>query len=625
VFVVLNVQNLAVQYGRQELFMNATFQCRPGQRFGITGKNGAGKSSLLRIISGQEKPADGQVHLPMNAQIGMLSQDHFKYESWPVIDVVISGNSQLWQAFKTKDELLAKTDFTEEDGLLLGALEEQIAHHRGYEAQSIAQTLLSGLGIVQEKHHGTMGALSGGFKLRVLLAQVLFQNPDVLLLDEPTNHLDITSIHWLEEYLKTEFEGIVLFVSHDKHFLNSVSTHILDIDYGTITPYVGNYDRSLALKAQAEEQRSSARKNQEAKVEQLQTFVEKFGAKASKAKQAKSKQKQIDKIELTEIKTSNRGAPYFSFKQLRPSGKRAFAAENISKSFGELQVLNKVSFELLRGEKVAIIGANGIGKSTFLKIAMNELAPDTGRIEWGHEASVGYCAQDHHEQLHGDQTVFQYLESEAPADQRDRVRSVLGQMLFSGDDVHKSISNISGGEAARLLLGSLIIKQPNVIVLDEPTNHLDLEAIEALGKALKAFPGTCLFVSHDRDFVRLLATRIIVLTPHGLDDVTASYDEYLDAAGQDYLSRAKANVEKKSAKNAAPKPVKKVIPDNMNGKLQREIETLEKQIQEIDARMADPDFYIDTDKKEIKALNTQRRELQAVLDEKWAGWEASSE
>jgi ATPase subunit of ABC transporter with duplicated ATPase domains len=615
---MLNIQNLAVQYGRQELFQNATFQCRPGQRFGITGKNGAGKSSLLRIISGQEKPADGEVHLPQDAQVGMLSQDHFKYETWPVVDVVISGNAQLWNAFKRKEEILAKADFTEEDGLLLGTLEEQIAHHRGYEAQSIAQTLLSGLGIVQEKHTGTMGALSGGFKLRVLLAQVLFQNPDVLLLDEPTNHLDITSIHWLEEYLKTEFDGIVLFVSHDKHFLNSVSTHILDIDYGTVTPYVGNYDRSLELKAQAEEQRSAARRNQEMKVEQLQTFVEKFGAKASKAKQAKSKQKQIDRIELTEIKATNRGAPYFSFKQLRPSGKRAFAAENISKSFGELQVLNKVSFEMLRGEKVAIIGANGIGKSTFLKIAMNELAPDTGKIEWGHEANVGYCAQDHHEQLKGAQTLFQYLEGEAPADQRDRVRSILGQMLFSGDDAHKQVSQLSGGEAARLLLGSLIIKQPNVIVLDEPTNHLDLEAIEALGKALKAFPGSCLFVSHDRDFVRLLATRIIVLTPHGLEDITASYDDYLNAAGQDYLSRAKSNTEKKPAKAAVEKPKKREMPDNISGKLQREIEQLEKSIQAIDNQMSHPDFYIDTDKKEIKALNAQRKELQTELDAKWA-------
>jgi ATPase subunit of ABC transporter with duplicated ATPase domains len=621
---MLNLQNISVQYGRQELFHHATFQCRPGQRFGITGKNGAGKSSLLRIIAGIEKPAEGEVHLPSGARLGMLSQDHFQYESWPVVDVVISGNAQLWQAFKTKDELLAKADFTEEDGLLLGALEEQIAHYRGYEAQSIAQTLLSGLGIAQEKHHGTMGALSGGFKLRVLLAQVLFQNPDVLLLDEPTNHLDITSIHWLEEYLKTEFEGIVLFVSHDKHFLNSVSTHILDIDYQAVTPYTGNYDRSLDLKAQAEDQRAAARRNQEMKVEQLQTFVEKFGAKASKAKQAKSKQKQIERIELTEIKTTNRGAPYFSFKQARPSGKRAFGAENIGKSFGELTVLNKVSFELLRGEKVAIIGANGIGKSTFLKIAMNEMIPDTGKIEWGHEANVGYCAQDHHEQLHGTQTLFQYLEGEAPADQRDKVRSVLGQMLFSGDDAHKLISQLSGGEAARLLLGALIIKQPNVIILDEPTNHLDLEAIEALGNALKAFPGTCLFVSHDRDFVRLLATRIIVLTPHGLEDVTASYDEYLDAAGQDYLSRAKSNVEKKPAKGGAEKPVKRVIPDNMNGKLQREIEHLEKSIKEIDTQMSHPDFYIDTDKKEIKALNTQRKELQTALDEKWASWEAGN-
>ncbi|HLF66537.1 MAG TPA: ATP-binding cassette domain-containing protein, partial [Gammaproteobacteria bacterium] len=526
---MLNVQNLALQYGRQELFSNSTFQCRPKQRFGITGKNGAGKSSLLRILAGTEKASGGEYSLPMGAQLGMLSQDHFKYESWPVVDVVVSGNAALWRAFKQKEVLLAKADFTEEDGLQLGALEEQIAHHRGYEAQSIAQTLLSGLGIVQEKHQGPMSSLSGGFKLRVLLAQVLFQNPDLLLLDEPTNHLDITSIHWLEEYLKEEFDGIVLFVSHDKHFLNTVATHILDIDYGAITPYTGNYDRSLELKHQAEEQRSSARKHQEAKVEQLQTFVEKYGAKASKAKQAKSKQKQIDRIELTEIKTTNRGAPYFSFKQARPTGKRVVTLDNIKKSFGDLTVLNRVSVELLRGEKVAIIGANGIGKSTLLKIIVNELPADEGKFDWGHEVQMGYFAQDHHEQLKGNQTLFHFLEDKAPHDMRDKVRSVLGQMLFSGDDAHKTISQLSGGEAARLLIGSLIITQPNVLVMDEPTNHLDLEAISALAKALKAYPGTCLFVSHDRDFVRALATRIIVLTPHGLADITASYDEYLDA------------------------------------------------------------------------------------------------
>lgn len=541
---MLNIQNLSIQYGRHTLFEEATFQCRPQQRFGITGKNGAGKSSLLRVINGTEKPMAGEASLPANAQVGTLSQDHFQYESWPVVDVVISGNSQLWEAFKQKDILLAKEDFTEEDGLALGTLEEQIAHHRGYEAPSIAQTLLSGLGIVQDKHFGPMGALSGGFKLRVLLAQVLFQNPDVLLLDEPTNHLDITSIHWLEEYLKNEFEGIVLFVSHDRHFLNTVATHILDIDYGTITPYTGNYDRSLELKAQAEEQRTSARKHQEAKIEQLQTFVEKFSAKASKAKQAQSKQKQIDRMELTEVKASNRGAPYFMFKQARPSGKRALLIDKVGKSFGDLTVLNNVSFQLMRGEKVAIIGANGIGKSTLLKIVMNELPADEGMYEWGHEASVGYFAQDHHEQLHGSQTLFQYLEDKAPHDMRDKVRSILGQMLFSGDDAHKLIAQLSGGEAARLLLGGLIITQPNVLIMDEPTNHLDLEAIAGLAKALKTYPGSCLFVSHDRDFVRALATRIIVLTPKGLKDITASYDEYLDAAGEDYLSRGKSSGKK---------------------------------------------------------------------------------
>lgn len=543
---MITASKLAMRYGGQTLFENATLSCRPGERYGVVGKNGAGKSTLLRMIAGEFPPAEGTIDFSAKAELGLLKQDHYTYETWRLLDVVIAGKPRLQAALEEKDKLLNHVDFTEEDGIRLGELEGVIAEENGYEAESFAHRLLSGLGIEMSKHKGPLSALSGGFKLRVLLAQVLFQEPDILLLDEPTNHLDITSIHWLEEYLKESFEGILLFVSHDRHFLNSVSSHILDIDYGTVTDYTGNYERFLVSKAQNEERAKASREQQDAKVDQLKDFVNKFGAKASKAAQARSKQKQIDRIELTEVKVSNRGAPYFKFLQSRPSGKQTLNVEKVAKAYGELKVLTNISFQAFRGEKIAIIGPNGMGKSTLLKIIMKQLSADQGTFEWGYETQPGYFAQDHHEQLQGDLTVHQWLNDQAPSGMRDKVRSFLGQMLFSGNTVDKKIEQLSGGEAGRLLLAGLMINQPNVLILDEPTNHLDLEAITGLMEALSKFEGTVLFVSHDRDFVRGLASRIIVLTPQGLRDITASYDDYLNAAGEDFLDRETSTKKAKS-------------------------------------------------------------------------------
>jgi ATPase subunit of ABC transporter with duplicated ATPase domains len=617
---MLGVSKLGMRFGSQLLFEEATFQCRPNQRFGITGKNGAGKSTLLEVLAGHDNSHEGEISLPQAATIGILKQDHFQYENWRVLDVVIAGKPELWDAIQQKEELFSKVEFTEEDGIKLGELEEVVAANNGYEAESFAATLLSGLGIAQEKQNGSMQALSGGFKLRVLLAQVLFQEPDLLLLDEPTNHLDITSIHWLEQYLTYEFEGILLFISHDKHFLNSVATHILDIDYDTIIPYTGNYDAFTLTKAQVEEQSRAARGQQEAKISQLREFVDKFGAKNTKAKQAKSKQKQIERMELTEVKTSNRRAPFFKFTQCRPSGKSVLKVKEISKSFGELQVLNNVSFELFRGEKVAIIGPNGMGKSTIIKIILDQLPVDQGEYQWGHEVYQGYFAQDHHEQLAGEQTVFSWLEERAPAQQRMHVRNYLGQMLLSGDDVKKRVSQLSGGEAARLLAANLIINQPNVLILDEPTNHLDLESVAALAEALAKFEGTLLFVSHDRDFVRKIASRIIVLTPQGLQDVTKSYDEYLDSAGEDYLDR-----NKKEAKEKPEKQPKAKKSSNKSGKkeskLQKQITELEQELLLIDEQMAAPEFYQNTPQEDVTALQQERKSVQRRIDEKLAEWE----
>ncbi len=622
---MLSTQNLGLRYGAQSLFTDATLLCHAEERYGITGKNGAGKSSALRVIAGVETPSEGEVFLPQNAQVGMLKQDHFQYENWRLLDVVIAGKADLWEAFKEKDALLAHADFTEADGVRLGELEEVIGMNRGYEAESFAHKLLSGLGLAAEKHEGQMSALSGGFKLRVLLAQVLFQEPEVLLLDEPTNHLDITSIHWLEEYLKNEFKGILLFVSHDKHFLNSVSTHILDIDYGTITDYYGNYDQFMFSKMQTGLQQEHERKHQDAKVAQLQSFVDRFGSKASKAKQAKSKQRQIEKIELTEVKVSNRTAPYFHFNPQRPSGKVVLEVDNVFKSYGEHAVLRKVTFQLLRGEKVAIIGANGLGKSTLLKIIMGLLPADSGEYRWGYETHVGYFAQDHHEQLNEDTTLLAWLTERSPPLLRPRVRNYLGQMLFSGDDVHKKISQLSGGEAARLLAAYWMMQEPNVLIMDEPTNHLDLESVEALGESLVKFDGTVLFVSHDRDFVRQVASRIIILTPNGLQDITAGYDEYLDASGQDYLTRDVKAVSVGNERKSNSKKSQKSGSGSGKAadKIEKQMAEIEQNIALLDAQMAAPNFYADATPQEVRALQEERERLTKSLDECLSQWEQS--
>lgn len=618
---MITASKLSMRFGGQTLFENSTFTCRPGERYGVVGKNGAGKSTLLQMIAGEFPPAEGELDFSAQAEIGLLKQDHYRYEDWRLLDVVIAGKPKLQAALEEKDELLNHEEFTEADGIRLGELEGIIAENNGYSAESFAHRLLSGLGIAMEKHEGPLSALSGGFKLRVLLAQVLFQDPDILLLDEPTNHLDITSIHWLEEYLKESFEGILLFVSHDRHFLNSVSSHILDIDYGTVTDYTGNFDKFLFDKVQTQERAVQAREVQEAKVEQLKEFVNKFGAKASKAAQARSKQKQIDRMEMTEIKVSNRGSPYFNFKQVRPSGKQVISLENLGKSYGNLKVLTNIAFQAYRGEKIAIIGPNGMGKSTLLKILVNQTPADEGQFEWGYETQTGYFAQDHHEQLQGELTVHQWLDNQAPAGQRENVRSILGQMLFSGDSVNKKINQLSGGEAGRLLIAGLMINQPNVLILDEPTNHLDLEAITGLMEALRKYEGTVLFVSHDRDFVRALASRIIVLTPQGLRDITASYDEYLDAAGEDFLDReVKKQVVVKEA-NKKSKPKEKRPSGKSAVQLQHEIANLESELIAIDGQMANPAFYESNDQAAIADMVRDREITQSKIDQLMAEWE----
>jgi ATPase subunit of ABC transporter with duplicated ATPase domains len=534
---MLDVRHISMNFGKKTLFEDVNLILLPTQRYGLVGANGTGKSTFLKILSGEEQPTHGTIEKAKSIHRCILKQDHFRYEQSSLIDVVIRGNLALWNALREKEALYASEEFTEADGYRLSDIEDIILHQNGYEAEATAQQLLLGLGISEPFHHGPLSALSGGYKLRVLLAQVLFQKPDIMLLDEPTNHLDIVSIAWLEMYLKTSFKGLLIFISHDRGFLNNLSTHILDIDYDTITDYTGHYDQFCLMKEERLLLKQNELKNQEKKIESLQSFVDRFGAKASKASQAASRQKMIDRIELVDIKKSNIFKPHFHFKQSRPSGKSVVTVDNLDKQFDQKILLKSVSFQIQRGDKCAIIGPNGIGKSTLLKILLRELSADVGHFEWSETVSIGYFAQDYRTQLNPDQTVWQWMEDNCIAPSQE-IRNVLGQVLFRGSDVDKKISMLSGGESARLVMGKLMLEKHNVLILDEPTNHLDLESIDALVEALQAFTGAVLFISHNRFFIDSISTRVLVLSEQfGAQNFLGNYHDYLEQYGKDYLAR----------------------------------------------------------------------------------------
>lgn len=527
-----------MHYGTKLLFDEVNLNLLPGKRYSLVGANGTGKSTFLRILAGDDTPSLGEIIVAKQSTIGFLKQDQFKYENNTVIEVVLQGKPILWNALQEKEKILSHDTLDEKAGHRLAVLEDIIFHHDGYTAETFIQTLLIGLGVEQGYHLRPLNALSGGFKLRALLAQALFSQPDILLLDEPTNHLDIMSIAWLENYLKFQFKGVLLFISHDYGFLNNLSTHVLDVDFGEIREYVGNYDHFMTEKKLKVEQKLNELQYIEAKIAHMQAFVDKFKASASRSKQAMSRAKMIDKLEMPDIKKSSRVSPHFNFKQKRPPGKIVLKAEKISKNFGEKIVLKNVSFDINRGEKVAIIGHNGIGKSTLLKILLGQHVADTGTYEWGYETHIAYFAQDHHETLTQNMQVLDWLRQERESDNtQDAIRRALGQMLFNQDDVHKYIPTLSGGEAARLLFANMMLLHANIIILDEPTNHLDLESREALAAALSKFEGTVIFVSHDRHFVSSIATRVLALTEKGITDFHGNYTEYLAKFGEDYLNK----------------------------------------------------------------------------------------
>src|SRR5690554_1047571 len=533
---MISVSNVAKGYGGQVLFTGATFQLDAGERYGLVGANGSGKTTLLRILSGDVEPDEGVVSIPKSVRLGVLRQDQFLYEDEQILGVVLMGNRELWQAIVEKERLLARPQ-EEFDVDRFAQLEETVQRHDGYAAESRAAEILEGLGIPSEVHRRPLSTLSGGFKLRVLLAQTLASSPDVLLLDEPTNHLDILSIRWLEKFL-LDFPGPVVVISHDQRFLDNVCTKTLDVDYGTVTLYHGNYSTFVREKREERERREKEIEQRRAEIAAHQEFVDRFRAKASKARQAQSKLKLIEKkaAELVELPGSSRRYPTFRFEPRRPSGRDVLRVRGIRKAYGENEVLHGVDLEVRRGDRLAILGPNGIGKSTLLKIIMGVVAPDAGELEWGYETHPGYFAQDHHEQLgDSDRTAEQWLWDFCPDKDRGFVRAWMGLMLFSGEEGEKKLSALSGGEAARLVFSRLMLERPNVLVLDEPTNHLDLESIEALVQGLKAYDGTLILVSHDRWFVRELATRIVEITPQGIRDFPGTYDEYVHACGDDHL------------------------------------------------------------------------------------------
>ena len=524
---MLSTSNLSIQFGAKPLFENVSVSFGSGNRYGLIGANGSGKSTFMKILGGELEPSSGNVSTEPNARIGQLRQDQFAYEDYRVLDTVIMGHEKLWALIQERDRLYSLPEMSDADGMRVADLEIEFAELDGYSAESRAGELLEGIGVPVEQHKSPMSSVAPGWKLRVLLAQALFSDPDILLLDEPTNNLDINTIRWLEDFLIGSKSTMVV-VSHDRHFLNSVCTHMADLDYGELRQFPGNYDEYMTAATQTRERVQADNAKKKAKMSELQAFVSRFSANASKARQATSRARQLEKIQLEDIKPSSRVSPFIRFEQDKQLRRLAVEATELGKGFDDYPLFENLNLTIEAGSRVAIIGANGSGKTTLARCLLEELDPDTGTVAWSENAKIGYFAQDHAAEFDKDMTLFEWIAQWQPAgSDEQQLRATLGRMLFSRDDSEKSVRVISGGEEGRLLFGKLILQKPNVMVMDEPTNHLDMESIEALNLALANYPGTLIFISHDREFVSSLATRIIELTPEGIVDYAGSYDEYL--------------------------------------------------------------------------------------------------
>lgn len=523
---MLQVKDVTLRFGKRTLFEDVNLKFTNGNCYGIIGANGAGKSTFLKLLSGELETTAGEIILSKGERIATLKQDHFAYDDYTVMDTVIMGNARLYEIMKEKEELYSHTDFTEEDGLRLGELEGEFAELNGWEAESEVSTLLSNLGLDLLKHSVLMSELPEKDKVKVLLAQALFGNPDILLLDEPTNGLDIAAINWLEEFL-IDFPNTVIVVSHDRHFLNKVCTHIVDIDFHKMTLYIGNYDFWYESSQLALKQMKDANKKKEEKIKELQSFIARFSANASKSRQATSRKKMLEKIVLEDIVPSSRKYPFIDFKPERPIGKEILTVSHLSKTIDGRKVLNDVSFQVLSGDKIAFVGTDDIAKTTLFRILMGELEPDSGEVTFGTTVMKSYFPQDNSAYFQKDETIMDFMGHYYEKDDPTVLRGFLGRMLFSGEDVFKKVTVLSGGEKARCMLAKCMLESPNFLILDEPTNHLDLESITALNEGMVRYDSNILFTSHDHELTSTVSNRIIEILPTGIIDRRIPYDEYV--------------------------------------------------------------------------------------------------
>ena len=535
---MITLNKLSKRFGPKILFENVTLTFDPSKRYVLVGANGAGKSTLLKVISNEEDSDQGSVEIPSKLKVGILKQDLSSYEGETIMNIVLQGNKVLWSAMQEKDRLLAG-EMTDEVGMRLGELEGTIAEEDGYMADSRAGELLEGVGISTDQHYKPLSVLAQGYKPRALIAQTLFGGADVLLLDEPTNHLDIDGIRWLEGYLRDDFRGTLVVISHDRHFMNSIATHVADVDYQTVTVFTGDYDDFVEQKTTGQRQSESDISIKKKRIAELKLFVQKFGASANRSSQAQSRVKEIEKLQSGIVsKRSTVVRPYIRFDFAKPSGRDVLRVSGLSKTFGDKKVFKGLELSVQRGEKLAVIGPSGIGKTTLMKLLVGEYKADAGEVLWGHDVSYGYFAQDHGEALEPGLTAYEWLHRFDKKADVETVRGVLGKLLFSGDDGLKKTHTLSGGESARLMIAKLMFLKNNVLILDEPTNHLDVESIDALLQALTEYKGTVVFTSHDRHFVSNLGTRVLELSSRGANLFNGNYEEYLATHGTEHLRRS---------------------------------------------------------------------------------------
>lgn len=525
---MIQANNVTLRLGKKALFEDVNIKFTEGNCYGLIGANGAGKSTFLKILTGEIEPSKGEIAITPGQRLSFLKQDHFQYDGCKVLDTVIMGNERLYEIMKEKEEIYAKEDFTEEDGIKASELEAEFAGMDGWEAESDAATLLNGLGIATDIHDKKMSELPASDKVKILLAQALFGNPDILLLDEPTNHLDLEAIRWLEEFL-INFDNTVIVVSHDRYFLNKVCTHIADIDYAKIQLYTGNYDFWYESSQLMIKQMKEANKKKEEKIKELQSFIQRFSANASKSKQATSRKHALEKIQLDEMKPSSRKYPYIDFRPDREIGNEVLTVEHISKTIDGVKILDDISFIVGREDKIAFVGSNTIANTTLFKILAGEMEPDEGSYKWGVTTSFSYFPKDNTELFEGSETIVDWLMPFSPEKDPTYVRGFLGRMLFPGEDGIKKVNVLSGGERVRVMLSKMMILGSNILIIDEPTAHLDMESITSLNNGLIKFPGVILFTSQDHQFIQTIANRIIEITPGGLIDKITTYDEYLDS------------------------------------------------------------------------------------------------